>query len=697
MGSAPQSAQEIERLKALNTYRILETDSEFCELTRIAGLICGTPVALISFIDADRIWFKSRVGLEVLQTPRNNSFCTHTILQNDILQIEDASLDPRFTDNPLVKHRPRIRFYAGAPLITPEGQVIGTLCVMSPTPMKTTATQRKALSTLAQQVMARLELRKKTEELDRAIQQSEQESARKAKLLANMSHDISAPINGLMVALQQVESELQGSSSQHSVRDALYAARHLTQIVDDILDYSRIESNDLKLDLGPMELDNLLRKLAALLSSQTDDKPLDIWFDIDPDVPEHLIADEFRLSQVLLNLGENAVKFTEHGRVVIKIACTRKTKTRVSLYFEVIDTGIGISPEQQNRVFEAFRRTESSVSKRFGGCGLGLAISRELVEMMGGELEFKSEYGLGARFFFTLELKLPKAASNTADETTDSTWSPHVLLVSKSEVSRRILSNLCHSLDWSTCQASNGRDALALYQERANDDTARSIQVVLIDSPTLVKSDRCLQEHLEALPRNERPVCVFLSRKYGSGSSALLEEHSREIQLIKPVVPSILHDRVMQALEPCELDVDEIPTLTDPLVTEDPLAGVRLLLVEDNRVNATVATLLLEEQGAQVIWKRNGEEAYRFFTDESEPVDIILMDLEMPVMDGFSATENIRRERRWDKIPIVALTIKSDDTLRTRCLAAGMQDCLDKPFDSARLVDMILRQKKSLA
>ncbi|WP_432698122.1 ATP-binding protein [Marinobacterium sp. YM272] len=693
MGSAPLSVCEKERLKALNSYRILETDTEFCELTRLAAYLCGTPVALISFIDTDRLWFKSRVGLEILQTPRSNSFCTQTILQSDVLEIEDASNDSRCADNPLVRHRPHIRFYAGAPLITPEGLVIGTLCVMSPTPMKTTAKQRKALQTLAQQVMARLELRKKTEELSRSVLKSEQENSRKARFLANMSHEIGTPIDGLMGALQQLESELTSPEAQQNVRHALLSARHLTQIVDDILDYSRIESNDLQLDMAPMELDNLLRKLAALLSSQVGDKPLDIWFDIDPDVPQQLIADEFRLSQVLLNLGENAVKFTEHGRVVIKIHCEKKSKGQVSLYFEVMDTGIGISPDQQHRVFEAFRQADASISKRFGGSGLGLAISRELVEMMGGKLAFKSEYGLGARFYFTLQLKRPTPDAVT-DQTAEETRSPEVLLLSKSEVSRRILANFCHTLGWSTSQAGSGRAALSLYQEREESDTAPEIDLVLIDSPTLVKSDHCLLEYFDSLPKTQRPVCVYLSRKYRSLSSLSLEENSKEIQLIKPLVPSILQDRVAQALTPPEPDAEEVPTLTEQVAAEDPLAGVRLLLVEDNRVNATVATLLLETQGAQVIWKRNGEEAYRFFTDDPEPVDIILMDLDMPVMDGFSATENIRRERQWDRIPIVALTINGDEALRNRCLTTGMQDCLDKPFDSARLTHTILGQLK---
>ncbi len=685
MGSAPMSAHEKERLKALSNYRITDADTGLLELTRLAAYICDMPIALISLIDADRLWFRSRVGLDILQTPRQSSFCNQTILQPELLEIEDAEADSRFSENPIVRHRPHLRFYAGVALITPSGYAIGTLCVMAPEPNQLTASQRHALKTLADQAMTRLELQRTEHELKSATGQVEQEHARKARFLANMSHGFSAPINGLTNALQQLESDPQGANTRQHIRDALHASRHLTQIVDDILDYSRIESNDLQLDCRPMELDNLLLKLAALLSSQVGEKPLDLWFDIDPDVPELLIADELRLSQVLLHLGENAVKFTEHGRVVIKLSNLGQEQDRIRLHFEVIDTGIGISPEQKHRVFEAFRQADGAISKRFGGTGLGLTISRELVNMMGGELEFKSEYGLGARFYFTLNLALPEDETGTAAEDDAETKSPEVLIVSKSEVGRRIISNLCYNLGWSTYQASSGSAALATYEQQG------SIDAILIDTPTLTRHDQCLKEHLESLPVEQRPVCIGFSRRYNpqTGQSEL-----PDAELTKPIVPSVLAERFSQIAQARQTGPDAIPTLDDLLHNDSPLAGVRLLLVEDNRVNATVATLLLETEGAQVIWKRNGEEAYRFFTDESEPVDIVLMDLEMPVMDGFSATENIRHDHQWDKIPIVALGIKSNEEIRNRCLSAGMQDCLDKPFDRTKLVHTILGQIK---
>ncbi|SEG50271.1 response regulator [Marinobacterium lutimaris] len=685
MGSAPMSAHEKERLKALSDYRISDADTGLLELTRLAAYICDMPIALISLIDADRLWFRYRVGLDILQTPRKSSFCDRTIKQPELLEVEDTAKDPRFRNNPLVKHRPHIHFYAGVPLLTPSGHAIGSLCVMAPEPNRLTASQRHALKTLADQVMTHLELIKAGEELKRATGQVEQEQARKARFLANMSHGFSAPISGLTTALQQLESEPQGSNARQHIRDALLASRHLTQIVDDIFDYSRIESNDLQLDCRPMELDNLLRKLAALLSSQVGDKPLDLWFDIDPDVPELLIADELRLSQVLLHLGENAVKFTEHGRVVIKISNLGREQERIKLHFEVIDTGIGISPEQQHRVFEAFRQGDGMIRKRFGGTGLGLAISRELVNIMGGELEFKSEYGLGARFYFTLHLAIPEEEVADEQDADAETKSPRVLIVSKSEVGRRIISNLCHTLGWSTDLANSGAAALsACEQETAFD-------AILIDTPTLTRQDQVLLQHLETLPVEQRPVCVSFSRRY---NPQLGQSELPDAELTKPIVPSILAERFNQIAQARQTGPDAIPTLNDALHNDSPLAGVRLLLVEDNRVNATVATLLLETEGAQVIWKRNGEEAYRFFTDEAEPVDIVLMDLEMPVMDGFSATENIRHDRQWDKIPIVALGIKSNEEIRARCLDAGMQDCLDKPFDSAKLVHAILGQLK---
>ncbi len=426
MISAPIPENEAERLEALRRYQILDTGPEaaFDDLAALASYICGTPMALVSLVDSDRQWFKAKVGVDASETPRDVSFCAHTILAEDTLVVEDALADNRFAGNPLVTTDPKIRFYAGAKLTTSDGYALGSLCVVDRVPRQLTPAQKEALQALSRQVVAQMEYkrsvlqmaeiiaeRKQTEELKMANQAAQAASRAKSEFLANISHELRTPLNGILGMTELVlDSELT-SEQRENLEVVKTSADSLLSLVDNILDFSEIESGKAVPEAVEYGLRDILNEVVELTAPRARAKGLSIVCHTRPDVPDVVIGDPQRLRQIIGHLISNAIKFTERGEIVIEMGAEMALKDSILLHCSVADTGTGIAAEKQQTIFDVFTQGDGSVTRIQGGLGLGLAISSRLVEKLGGRIWVDSELGTGSKFHFTFRQGVKRKGS----------------------------------------------------------------------------------------------------------------------------------------------------------------------------------------------------------------------------------------------------------------------------------------------
>ena len=395
MEAAPLPDNEDERLAELLSYDVLDTEAEqlFDDLTTLASQICDTPIALISLIDPDRQWFKSRVGLDAEETSREIAFCSHAILQDDVFEIPNASLDPRFHDNPLVTGAPDIRFYAGAPLVSPSGHAIGTLCTIDRKPRKLTESQKTSLQTLSKSVVAHLELKRKNRELARTSQF-------RSDFLSYVSHEIRTPLNAINTFSRLLEGEAQKLKLPESFTTPLshvtQSGERLLEIVNSVLDIKQIEAGKMRVMPRAVSTHDFFTHLFSLTKIRAEDGGIIFTSTIDSSVPDTLFFDDTKFGQVSLNLLSNAIKFTNPGKSVNAQVKYKNDK----LIFNVIDQGIGISEEDQKRLFTPFERMENA--HQISGTGLGLNISKRLIELMDGTIKVSSKVNEGTRISVTL-------------------------------------------------------------------------------------------------------------------------------------------------------------------------------------------------------------------------------------------------------------------------------------------------------
>ncbi len=522
--------------------------------------------------------------------------------------------------------------------------------------------------------------------LREAMRLAEQSSISKSQFLANVSHEIRTPMNAILGMLQLLHNSALDTYQRDYAEKAAGAARSLLGLLNDILDFSKVEAGKMQLNPEPFLLEALLGDLSVILSANLGARNVDLVFELDPAIPAELIGDAMRLKQVLINLGGNAVKFTEQGQVLMRWTLLARTAGRVRLGVEVQDTGIGIAPENQARIFDAFTQAEANTTRRFGGTGLGLVISTRLIRLMGGgDLKLSSALGQGSTFSFSLELALADAAGQASAQ--DAVAAPavppvRVLLVDDNPVALASGTSMMRSLGWEVLAAASGAQAVALVQAGlAAGQPALDALFVDWQMPEMDGWDTLHQ--LRGLAGNAPPPRRILLSRQNREALSRRTDRDREMLdglMVKPLTAAMFRQALAQA------NGRTAPRESRQVPPPRRLAGMRVLLVEDNPINQQVARELLSAEGAAVSLAENGALGVAAVAAAQPAFDVVLMDLQMPVMDGLAATRLLRADARFASLPVIAMTANVMGSDRDECLQAGMNDHVGKPFDLNALV-----------
>jgi two-component system sensor histidine kinase/response regulator len=526
------------------------------------------------------------------------------------------------------------------------------------------------------------------EKSQQAMKIAEDSSRVKSDFLANMSHEIRTPMNAIIGMTRLALRKTTDAGQLNYLEKIENAAQSLLSIVNDILDFSKIEAGKMELERIPFLLDEVLNNLDDIVREKAEHKGIEIVFSMAEEIPRFLMGDPLRLWQILINLVNNAIKFTEKGRVIVEVKVEEGSGDIRKLRFSVGDTGIGMSAEQVSNLFRSFNQADTSTTRKYGGTGLGLAITKQLCELMQGTLEVKSKPGKGSTFLFTAtfslatgEIPLPVSARRR------DLLKKSVLVVDDSENARNALIGMVHANGLTARGVSSGEEALAAITGASED--GKPFDLVLMDWRLPGIDGAEATRRIKAQRTASRiPAVLMVSAFEREEAMGGVANGELDGFLTKPVNESLLIDAIASifGVKPDYSNSDSRPA---PAYFPAELAGRRVLLVEDNAVNRELATELLSDLGILVSIAANGREGVDRVA--AEPFDLVLMDIQMPVMDGLTATKLIRTDERYNKLPILAMTAHAMSGDRERSLDAGMIDHITKPIDPNRLLTALIR------
>jgi PAS domain S-box-containing protein len=512
-------------------------------------------------------------------------------------------------------------------------------------------------------------------ELETAMNQANAATKAKGDFLANMSHEIRTPMNAI-IGLSDLSLRAGLNPKQHDYLSKIHAsANALLVIINDILDFSKIEAGKVEIEQIPFLLNEVLDHLAMVSVDSSQTKRLELLFRRDPHLPDVLLGDPTRVGQVLSNLVSNAIKFTEAGEVVVDLQQKNRSANTVTIRFSVSDTGVGMTEEQQAQLFKSFSQADSTITRKYGGTGLGLAISQQLTGMMGGSIEVTSTPGQGSTFKFDLEMDIVEEQAAVV-ESDQELKGLSVLVVDDNAMAREILNEYLDSFGYQVTLTENGEQAIELLER------SQSFDLVLVDwiMPGISGLDVAayIQQH-----KIQAKIILVSSRDMNSAEhSDLIDEY-----LAKPVNPSALFDTIMRTFGKSVTHYSNFRRRLGELNLA-PLKGARVLVVEDSEINQQIATELLQEASMIVEVAPNGQEALDKL--EHESFDCVLMDVQMPVMDGYTATRKIREDARFKDLPVLAMTANAMPEDRAAALESGMNDHIPKPIDPQELYRALL-------